>query len=196
MLTWLIKRQINAFETKYAYDMSYVRHMLSVDPSAVWRLSKIDALKSYRKEVPSDAHLAAALTGTLIADCGPCAQLMVSMALDEGMAPQCVAAVVSGDATAMTDPVRLASQFARASLTHAAEAEALRAEVVERWGERGLISLAFALVTSQIYPTLKYALGHGAACQKVVIQGATVEKTESTLRADGPVHSLRTEPAP
>ena len=38
---------------------------------------------------------------------------------------------------------------------------------------RGLISLAFAMLSAQMYPTLKYALGHGQACMQLAIGGET-----------------------
>jgi hypothetical protein len=43
--------------------------------------------------------------------------------------------------------------------------------VVRLWGKRGLISLAFAMVSARIFPTLKYALGHGRACMRVTVGG-------------------------
>ena len=56
-------------------------------------------------------------------------------------------------------------------LHHAPEADDLREEVVRLWGKRGLISLAFAMVSARIFPTLKYALGHGRACMRVTVGG-------------------------
>jgi hypothetical protein len=47
----------------------------------------------------------------------------------------------------------------------------LREGILRRWGERGLISLAFAILSARMYPTLKYALGHGQACTRLVIGG-------------------------
>jgi len=37
-----------------------------------------------------------------------------------------------------------------------------------------LISLAFGLAAARVFPTLKYALGHGVACQRVVVAGTPV----------------------
>jgi hypothetical protein len=34
--------------------------------------------------------------------------------------------------------------------------------------------LAFAITAARIYPTMKYALGHGRACMRVSVGGATV----------------------
>jgi hypothetical protein len=66
----------------------------------------------------------------------------------------------------------LAYRFANASLACDMErADPLRGEIVRRWGEKGLIAIGLALTTARMYPTLKYALGHGRACSKVVIAG-------------------------
>jgi len=34
--------------------------------------------------------------------------------------------------------------------------------------------LAFAITAARIYPTVKYALGHGQACMRVVVDGKPV----------------------
>ena len=37
--------------------------------------------------------------------------------------------------------------------------------------KRALVSLAFAVTGARIFPTLKYALGHGRACTRVIVGG-------------------------
>ena len=70
---------------------------------------------------------------------------------------------------------------------HAPEADELREEVVRQFGKRGLIALSFAMLTARMYPTLKYALGHGSACTRLAIGGETVpvlrDVTQSMPRA-------------
>ena len=46
--------------------------------------------------------------------------------------------------------------------------------IVGRWGRRALVSLAFAITAARIYPTVKYALGHGKACMRVVVGDTAV----------------------
>jgi hypothetical protein len=50
-------------------------------------------------------------------------------------------------------------------------ADPLREEIVRRWGEKGLAAIALQLTAARMYPTLKYALGYGKACSKVVVAG-------------------------
>jgi hypothetical protein len=54
------------------------------------------------------------------------------------------------------------------------DASELRADVVRRWGSRGLASLAYGIVAAQAFPTLKYALGYGQTCVRVRIGGSDV----------------------
>jgi hypothetical protein len=171
MIRWFLQRWIDKFERTWNYDASYVREMLDADPRAMMAFSKVASLSKYHKDVPPAAYCAAGIVGTMAEDCGPCTQLLVDVAQRKGVDPAILRAVVARDINAMPFDVALAFRFAEASLQHAPEADDLREEVVRRWGKRALISLSFAIVASRIYPTLKYALGHGRACTRVSVGG-------------------------
>jgi hypothetical protein len=171
MLKWFLSRWISKFERTWNYDASYLRDVLDADPRALMAFSKAAALSNYRKEIPPAAYCAAGLAGTMAEDCGPCTQLVLDMAQRQGVNPETLRAIVARDFTAMPFEVALAARFAEASLHHAPEADDLREEVLRRFGKRGLVSLAFAMTASRLYPTLKYALGHGHACTRLTIGG-------------------------
>jgi hypothetical protein len=120
-------------------------------------------------ELPKPAWFAAMLAGVTEADCGPCTQLVVRMAQQEGIAHDVIRAVVSGDEDAMTDDVRLVTRFTRTSLRHDIDAESFRDEILARRGRRTLVRLAYQITVSGLFPTIKYALGHGQACTRVRI---------------------------
>jgi hypothetical protein len=172
MLKWLLKRRIAAFERALGYDASYLHEMLDTDVKAVMALWKVQGMSHYRKGVPRDAYYAAAIAAALEADCGPCTQIGVTMAEREGVAADTLRAIITGDLRTMPDDAVLAYQFAKASLAHEAGADELRDEIVKRWGQEAVISLAFALATSRVYPTVKYALGHGKACTRLTVAGS------------------------
>ena len=96
------------------------------------------------------------------------------MAERKGMRPEILRAVLTDDVSAMPDDVALAWRFTKATLAHDPAADDYRALILERWGPRALVSLAFAITASRIYPTVKYALGYGKACTRVVVAGAPV----------------------
>ena len=178
MLKWLIRRRLAAFQRKYDYNVDYARDILAADTTALLRFGRLDGLSRYCRDIPFDVYYAAKLIGTLTEDCGPCTQLMVAMALRDGVAPKTIAGVLEGNEagtdTALDDGVRLGVQFARATLAHDPAADPLRDEIVRRWGPRALVSLAFGIAAARLYPTIKYALGHGKACQRVVVAGESI----------------------
>ena len=170
MLKQLINQRISAMERDLGYDMSYGKFMLDADFSAFWRFSKVTGLSSYRQGVPLACSYAVKIVGTMVEDCGPCTQLMVTMAEREQVPATTLRAILNRDDAALDPDVLLAVRFARASLARDLAADTYR----ERWGKRGLITLAFGLVAARVFPTLKYALGYGRACSRVTVQGEPV----------------------
>ena len=174
MLKWLIRNRIAAFERRWGYDASYMRELVDTDARAFFEFARMQGLDRYHRDVPADAYYAAKLVATLDEDCGPCTQLAVAMALADGVDGATLAAVIERRDADLPAGPRLAARFARAALAHDAEATELRAQIVALWGPRALVALAFAVLTGRMYPTLKFALGHGQACQRVTIAETTV----------------------
>ena len=188
MLKWLMKRGIAAFERQWNYDASYVHELIEADPRAAWMFSRAAAIGKYRKDVPAAVWAAAAITAVRHEDCGPCTQLGVSMAERAGVDAKVLRAVLTENPNAMPEEVALAWRFTRATLDHDPAADHYREEIVRRWGPRAVVSLAFAIVASRIYPTVKYAMGHGKACTRVVVGGAPIAFDRGVDRAVATVH--------
>lgn len=174
MLSWLIRNRLAAFERKYGYDASYARDLLAADRKAFMTFAKLSSLGAYRRDVPRDAYWAARLVGSVTEDCGPCTQLNVAMALDDGATARTLSSVLAGQDASLPEDVHLGVRFARAALAHDPEADPLREEILRRWGPRALITLSFAIAAARVFPTIKYALGHGKACQRVTVAGEHV----------------------
>lgn len=172
MLKWLMKRRIAAFERAYDYDMSYVRDLVEADPRAARLFARATAIGQYRRDVPILAWYAAQMTTVMAEDCGPCTQLGVTLAEREGVDPDLLRAMLTRDLAALPAEAALGIRFAEAVLAHDAAADALRDEIVRLWGRRALVALGFAITSGRLYPTLKYALGHGRACTRVTVGGA------------------------
>ncbi len=173
MLRALLSRQIAAFERTWSYDATYLREILAVSPWAVLKIFMLGSL-GHGHRAPPDAVAAAGIVGTLAEDCGPCTQIGVDIARRGGVSPEVLRAILAGDEAAMGETAALAWRFARASLARDMEiADPLRDEILRRWGQGALVDIAMALTTSRMYPTLKYALGHGKACSRVTVEGAS-----------------------
>jgi len=166
MFKTVVRGQIDKFEKEWAYDTSYLREILDGGGlDAVQAVNGVTKLGTYRRDVPIAPYYAAKIASVRQADCGPCTQLIVTMA--ERVHAALLRALLAGRRDELPADVCLAYDFARATLAHEPEADDLREQVVARWGKRGLISIAFAITSAQIYPTLKYALGHGRACTQI-----------------------------
>jgi hypothetical protein len=174
VLKAILKAIVGRFEKRYDYDVSYMRDLIATDIAAFMAFSGVQRLAGYKK-APKAALAAAKLVATLQEDCGPCTQIVVSMAEEEGVAPPVIKAVLTGDEAAMGADAALAWKFARASLARDVElADPLRDEIVARWGRKGLAAIALAIASSRVFPTVKYALGHGKTCSKVQVRGEAV----------------------
>jgi alkylhydroperoxidase family enzyme len=172
MLRWLLRRTISTFERQWNYDASYLREIAETSPRAAWLFLRAAGLGNYRRDVPLDAVVAAGITAVRSEDCGPCTQLATAMAERQGVRPEILRAILNDEVAAMSDDAALAWRFTKAILAHDAAADDYRAVIHERWGPRAVVTLAFAITAARIYPTVKYAMGHGKACMRVVVGGA------------------------
>ncbi len=174
MLKAALSRWLDGFEKTFNYDASYMRHVLRVSPASLMKFA-IGTRALDVKAAPAEALIAAGLVGTLAEDCGPCVQVGVDIATAQGVDPAVLRAIIAGDEAAMGETAALGYRFARASLARDMEAtDPLRDEIVRRWGDKALVAISLALVASRMYPTLKYALGYGKSCSRVVVAGEPV----------------------
>lgn len=174
MMKWIIKRQLDAFEREYDYDSSYLREVLETGVGAMMAFHKATKLGEQRQGLTTGAWYAAKLVSIRTEDCGPCTQLVATMAERDGVPAEVIGAVLGGDFSGLPDDIALASRFTTAVLARDASLDALREQVIERFGKRGLVSLAYALLSARLYPPLKYALGYGKTCAPVELDGKRI----------------------
>ncbi|MGD9600674.1 MAG: hypothetical protein AB7O21_05110 [Gammaproteobacteria bacterium] len=172
MLKALLARSIRAFERRYDYDMGYGHALLSASLPGFLRFLAVTSLSPRPDGVPPAAWYAAKIAATMHGDCGPCTQLVIRMAADAAVPGATLRAVVAHDLSALDADTALGLRYATAVLTRTAELPALQADVLARWGARGLASLALAVTAASLFPTLKVALGHGHACSLAGVDAA------------------------
>ncbi len=174
MIRWAMRKGIDRFERQWNYDATYLRDLIDASPRAAWLFTRATAMGRFRRDIPLDAWCAAGITAVRHEDCGPCTQIAVTMAERAGVTPAVLRAVLADRPDDMPPEVALVWRFTGATLAHDAAADHYRDAIVDRWGRRALVSLALAITTARIYPTVKYALGHGQACMRVVVAGTAV----------------------
>jgi hypothetical protein len=163
--------QLAQFEKHYNYDTSYAQAILEADPVAFQLYENMTQMGRYAQNIPKDALFAAKLTAIAKEDCGPCTQLTVQMAEEAGVSAEVLNAVLAGDMDAMPDDVRLVYQFTEAAMAHSMEADAFRESILSRWGTRALISLSFSIIAAKSFSGLRYSMGYGQACSRILVNG-------------------------
>lgn len=174
MLKQFLHRQTGRLERAYGYDASYIHDIIDISPGAFFKFALFQMMSAHRQDVPKEAWYAARIAAAICEDCGPCTQLVVDMALKDGVAPPEVAALLRGDLEAAGQDAELGFRYGIAVAQNTADAQQLADDVVARFGKRALVSLSFAIACSRVYPTLKRGLGHGVACSKIKVSDETI----------------------
>lgn len=171
MIKAFFRGQIRKFEKQWTYEAGYMHDLLDAGTGTFFRFSFLPGL-GHSKDAPAAAMAAAGIVATLAEDCGPCTQISVDIATASGVKPEILRAILAGDRAGMGETAALGYDFAQAVLDrNLADSEEVRDEIVQRWGKKALVALSLALTTARMYPTLKYGLGHGKTCTRVVVAG-------------------------
>jgi hypothetical protein len=161
--------KIKAMERAFGYDAAYAHEMLDASTPAFMKFGLFQAMANHCDNVSKEAWYAAKLAGAISEDCGPCSQLVVDMALKAGVDAKILAALARGDFHDAGTDATLGYLYGQAVAINSPDAVKLSVDAEAKYGKRGLVSLALAVASARVYPTLKRGLGHGAACQKLVV---------------------------
>jgi hypothetical protein len=169
MLRWLIHRKLNAEEKKLGVPVDYLRHVVDVSPGAFLRFCSILPFANSRKALPKDAWFVAQIVALQHEDCGPCLQITVNLARQAGVDAALLRAVLDGNGHEISPELVDVIEFTR-SVNAGIDDGSLRETLRKRYGERGLIELAYAIASSRIPPTVKRVLGYAKNCSIAPVQ--------------------------
>lgn len=175
MFKAIARASVRKFGVRYRYDVSYLEALLDASPAAFLKFARAGAMARHRERVPVAASFAAKLVGALAEDCGPCVQLVADMARDAGVADREVRAILRGDLQEMSEPVRIAFDFAGALVSRRSDLDERRAAVRALWGEKGVVDLTLAAQTSRLFPMMKAGLGYAKTCAAITVSGAPTD---------------------
>lgn len=175
-VSFFVERNLRQMETRYDYSFDYVRYMWHTSRSAFRRFSfGFMWFAKGRDALPADAAAIAGIVSTMHADCGPCTQISVNIALEAGVDPKILEHAVSGNLDALPANLALIYRFASAIVAGDYQAGEMREDVIRIYGEKGLIDLASAIASGQVYPMMKRTMGFGETCLKVRVGGQDVD---------------------
>lgn len=167
MIRYVFNKMLMTMASRYEYDVRYMQAILSADLKAFIKFMGFQTMSSHGQGVPVGPLYAARIRAIIWDDCGPCAQLIVNMALEAKLNAEIVSAIVDRDLDKLPDEIVLVIRFTELVLQHNPEADALRDEILALWGKQGLITIGYSISASRVYPALKYTLGYGKACSRI-----------------------------
>ena len=169
MIRYFINKVLLGFKKRYDYDVAYQQLILNSDLAAFLKFTAFQTMASHTGDLPSEILYATRLRTILSEDCGPCAQLVVNMALEANVSGELITAIIENDLEQLDAKTALVIEYTDKVLSRDIDSEPLRDRIRTLWGERGVIAISLAISTYRIYPTLKYALGYAKTCSQIKV---------------------------
>ncbi len=160
---------IDAFGKKYRYDVRYMHKLLEASPAGYTHFAAFLPMASYRDALPAEAYAVARIEAMRAEDCGPCLQLAIDQALEEGVSAEVLRS--AWEQKAFVDPLlEDVCVFARAVAENTPIAPALADRLRDAYGEAGVAELGLCIASSRVFPAIKRALGEAMSCVAVQIK--------------------------
>ena len=167
MLGFGVRSKIRSTEKRLGVSMDYLRHMYQHAPNSFWKFEKLMPAAQHRDKLPAAPYHVARLVATRHEDCGPCVQVCVNLAKEDGVEPAILQAALAGKVEDLPESLQDVYRFAESVVTADGEDVPYRERLRKVFGEEGLVELALAIATCRVFPTLKRALGHAQSCSVV-----------------------------
>ena len=168
LMAALVETKIKKMETHFGVPLDYTRYMARHSMGALRALGKTEDCVNYRHALPKEPFHIARLVTDMVEDCGTCVQLVVNVALKDGMSPQLLQSALDGELGNL--PLELVDVYHFVNRIASGEDDPdLRERLIARYGEEGFVELALAMSAPKIYSTLKRALGYSISCSRVQV---------------------------
>jgi hypothetical protein len=166
----LLHEMIGKMEAGLGMEAPHMHFIIDTSIGAFLDLMFALKLSKHREVLPSEAAHLARIVATQSADCGSCLQFAVKTALKEGMRPEWIEAALDHRPQALPRELREIYEFTGHLLQHTYAEDELRESIRARYGDRGLVDVAFAIASAQVMPLTKQALGFAKSCSKVELK--------------------------
>ena len=163
----LVERAIRKQEADLGAPLDYLRDIADASTSAFVKFGLFAPLSQHRSVLPREVWHLARLGATLAQDCGTCVQIVVNAARADGVPAPLLRDALAGEPLP-ADP-QLAFDYGAAVARDADDVLEHVAAARVRFGDDGLVELALAVATAQVFPIVKRGLGKAVACARVQV---------------------------
>ena len=159
-------KNINAFESHYHYDSTYMRELLEHSPEGYAKFDAFIPLSGHRERLTVDVFWVAKLAAMQVADCGHCLQLNIRMALEQGANKDYVKTAIHGGSK-LPEELKDVFDFATGVASFIDVDPVLRERITQQFSRSEIVELGVCIATVSIYPTLKRTLGYTKSCSLI-----------------------------
>ena len=173
---------IRSMEDELDASLDYLRTIAEESGGAFFKFLLFAPMSDHRETVPPEAAAIARIVSTRAEDCGTCVQIGVNTARKNGASRSVVEAALSDQPDDLTEPLADVYHFARAVVRRDdSTADRYRIRVRNAYGRNGLVDLALAIGTAQVFPLIKRTLGKSEACRLVELRWAEDDGEANSL---------------
>jgi len=170
MIRPLILSGLKRWEMKLGVSVEYLRHICRTSLRLFFKFLKFSSFAQHRRVVPPGPYFVASIVATRLEDCGTCVQIAVTLARQEGVDAEHLRHVLDSRPDQLPEELAEAYHFADSVLSGSPEQETWRERIRARYGDEGLIEMAYGLAASRVFPTVKRALGYAQSCSLVPVK--------------------------
>ena len=164
MISFLLRKAFAAFGRKYDYNTTYLQEVSTIYPAKAWRYLLLTPYSLHRSSASKESYFAAKIASAHIADCGPCTNLCIEMALEAGIDRQELNSIILGNEKSMSPDILMGYKYAHAIHANSPALDNLIHEIEIQYGKKGLWDLSTAVAMGDFYPKLKRGLGEAKSC--------------------------------
>ena len=164
MYRWFVSRQLDSAEKQIGVSLDYLREMFRVAPSVFFKFLKLKSLAQHRRVLPSSVLHVARMVASRHHDCGPCYQMAVNFALQDGMSVELVDAVVHERVESLPKELLEAYRFTESIVMNDGQDARWRESIEQRFGDEGVVEISLAIAIAGVFPTMKRGMGHARSC--------------------------------
>jgi alkylhydroperoxidase family enzyme len=155
---------ISRAEKRLGIRLDYTRFIAKTNFSLLLRYNRLFGFLDPNRHVPPALYHAARIIGALSADCGTCVQAELNLARSAGMDAQTLEHILAHSTDLLDDDLAAILTLAHHVTAERTDHSDARAHLRARFGDAGLIELAYAMNVAALLPGIKRALGYATTC--------------------------------
>lgn len=169
-MRFIAQKFLNRAEARVGVTFDYLRYILSHSVTLLVRLNRIFGFLDPNGHAPPLAYHAARLRGALSADCGTCVQAEINLAKNAGLSADLIHAILCSKLDALDEGVAAVVVLSDAVTSARQDDPDARAQIVQIYGDKALIELAYAMSGAALLPSIKRATGFATTCDPNVMK--------------------------